>query len=181
MFTRAGETWTQQGERIRPEADGTGGVSVALSGDASTALIGDPEENDARVYIRSGETWIEQAEITAGVTGINSEFGRAVALSADGSTALVGAPDDGKVGPVYNRPGSAWVFTRSGGTWTQQPSKLTGPHGALGGAVAVSGDGDEVLMGAAGTPKGGAVAVSERSGRHVDQTQDAEGPERLWR
>ena len=43
-----------------------------------------------------------------------------MALSADGNTALIGGPgDNGWVG-------AAWVFTRSGSTWTQQGSKLTG-------------------------------------------------------
>ena len=52
--------------------------------------------------------------------------GGSVALSADGNTALIGGPcDDGCVG-------AAWVFTRSGSTWTQQ-AKLVGT-GAVGGA-----------------------------------------------
>ena len=47
-------------------------------------------------------------------------FGYSVALSADGNTALIGGPDDN------GRIGAAWVFTRSGSTWTQQGEKLTG-------------------------------------------------------
>ena len=152
MFTRAGESWTQQGERIRPTFNGTGGVSVALSGDGSTALIGDPKGSEVVVYVASGETWTEQAKLATGEVSPNSLFGSAVALSADGETALVGAPDDGKVGQVYNHPGAALLFTRSGATWTQQGFKLTGPHGALGEAVAISGDGDEALMEPAGRP-----------------------------
>ena len=44
-----------------------------------------------------------------------------MALSADGNTALIGGFGDG--GSVK---GAAWVFTRSGTTWTQQGAKLTG-------------------------------------------------------
>ena len=43
-----------------------------------------------------------------------------MALSADGNTALIGGPTDS------SNVGAAWVFTRTGGTWTQQGSKLTG-------------------------------------------------------
>jgi hypothetical protein len=40
-------------------------------------------------------------------------FGASVALSADGNTAIVGN-------------GGAWVFTCSGGVWTQQGQTLVG-------------------------------------------------------
>ena len=43
-----------------------------------------------------------------------------MALSADGNTALIGGPGDNSY------VGAAWVFTRSGSTWTQQGAKLTG-------------------------------------------------------
>jgi hypothetical protein len=43
-----------------------------------------------------------------------------VALSSDGNTALVGGANDN------NGAGAAWVFTRSGGVWSQQGSKLVG-------------------------------------------------------
>ena len=52
-------------------------------------------------------------------------FGYDVALSADGNTALIGGPSDN------SDRGAAWVFTRSGATWTQQGGKLTG-SGATG-------------------------------------------------
>ena len=42
-----------------------------------------------------------------------------VALSADGNTALIGGFGDNE------GAGAAWVFTRSGATWTQQGEKLT--------------------------------------------------------
>ena len=68
-----------------------------------------------------------------------------VALSADGDTALVGGPYDDL------RTGAAWVFTGSGGAWTQQGSKLVGA-GAVGNAaqgvsVALSADGNTAIVG----------------------------------
>ena len=51
-------------------------------------------------------------------------FGYSVALSAtEGNYALIGAPGDD------NDVGAAWVFTRSGSTWTQQGAKLTAKSG----------------------------------------------------
>src|SRR5262245_22849771 len=43
--------------------------------------------------------------------------GSSVSVSADGNTALVGGDNDN------NAAGAVWVFTRSGGVWTQQGSK----------------------------------------------------------
>jgi hypothetical protein len=80
----------------------------------------------------------------SGITGA-AAFGFEVALSADGNTALVGAPLDN------NAAGGAWVFTRSGATWTQQGSKLLGTarvgDGFLGWSVALSADGNTALVG----------------------------------
>ena len=50
----------------------------------------------------------------------NGGFGDSVGLSSDGNTALVGGPLDN------SEVGAAWVFTRSGSTWTQRGEKLTG-------------------------------------------------------
>ena len=55
----------------------------------------------------------------AGTDAVGAAFqGGSVALSADGSTASVGGPSDN---PAPNGAmGAAWVYTRSGGIWTQQ-------------------------------------------------------------
>ena len=64
-----------------------------------------------------------------------SQQGRSVALSADGNTAIVGGPCDTRIGVAAcengNGMGAAWVYTRSGGVWTQQGNKLLG-SGAIG-------------------------------------------------
>ena len=69
--------------------------------------------------------------------------GTSVALSADGNTAIVG-------GSRRQCIGAAWVFTRSGGVWTQQGGKLVGID-AIGGAeqgssVALSADGNTAIV-----------------------------------
>ena len=54
-----------------------------------------------------------------GIGGVGpSEQGWSVALSGDGKTAIVGGLVDNGLA------GAAWVYTRSGGAWTQQGNKL---------------------------------------------------------
>ena len=80
-----------------------------------------------------------------------SQQGWSVAVSADGNTAIVGGlADTGGIGAV-------WVFTRSGGVWAQQGSKLvgTGAGGAQGESVAVSGRRQHSHRGWAWVPRGG--------------------------
>jgi len=152
VFTRSGSKWTQQG----PKLTGAGeagraefGASVALSADGNTALIGGwfdhGEKGAAWVFTRSGSNWTQQGpKLTAG----NGTFGVSVALSADGNTALIGANNEPSRGRV---PGSAWVFTRSGGVWTQRGAKLSGAgergEGNFGISVALSADGNTALIG----------------------------------
>jgi len=153
VFTRSGSTWTQQGEKLTGTgAAGVGefGISVALSADGTTALIGGPSDDGstgaAWVFTRSGSTWTQQGErlLGTGESG-DSRFGYSVALSADGDTALIGGRGDN------GSTGAAWVFTRSGSTWTQQGGKLTGAaetgEGEFGYSVALSADGDTALIG----------------------------------
>jgi hypothetical protein len=153
VFTRAGTTWSQQGPKLTAnDQNGTGrfGWSVALSADGNTALVGNYFDNAAVgaavVFTRAGTTWSQQGpKLTAsGETGAG-EFGLSVALSADGTTALIGGyRDNGDVG-------AAWVFTRTGASWSQQGARLTagdenGP-GRFGDSVALSADGNTALIG----------------------------------
>ena len=71
-------------------------------------------------------------------------FGRSVALSADGNTALIGGRAD------CGGAGDAWVFTRSGSTWTQQGPRIADPGKStdFGSSVALSADGSLALIGA---------------------------------
>jgi hypothetical protein len=170
VFTRSGSTWTQQGKLTGGGESGSAwfGRGVALSANGDTALIGGfvdhGEVGAAWVFTRSGSTWAQQgSKLTGGEESGAGEFGWSVALSADGGTALIGGHGDG--GDV----GAAWVFTRSGSTWTQQGSKLTGGEesgaGEFGGSVVLSADGDIALIGGLEDGGGaGAVWVFTRSG-----------------
>ena len=115
-----------------------------------------------------GSTWTQQGpKLTATDESGQGSFGSSVALSGDGNTALIGAHDD-------NGVGAAWVFTRSGSTWTQQGPKLTatGQQGRFlrfGFSVALSGDGTTALIGGPDDNTNvGAAWVFTRSGKHLD-------------
>jgi hypothetical protein len=143
------------------------GYSVALSGDGSTALIGGWGDNSyagaAWIFDVSSRTQTQKLTPTD-ETG-SGAFGKAVALSNDGSTALIAGTDQG----------AAWVFTRSGSTWSQQGLKLTPSDanpagGSFGSAVALSQNGNTALIGGAGdTSQDGAAWVFTRSGTNWAQ------------
>jgi hypothetical protein len=149
VFVRVGTTWTQQA-KLTPSggvAEDTFGWSVALS--QNTALVGAPGPvfgafgvvGAAYVFVRSGTSWTQEAELTPSDSAPDDAFGNSVALSDE--TAVVGAPYAGGRGAAY-------VFVRRGATWTQQ-DELVDPAPAVvgdnfGWSVAVSED--TVLVGA---------------------------------
>ncbi|HTY95732.1 MAG TPA: IPT/TIG domain-containing protein, partial [Solirubrobacteraceae bacterium] len=155
VFTRSGETWTQQGSKLTGSGEvglGRFGSSVALSADGNTALIGGWADNTsvgaAWVFTRSGSSWSQQGPKLTGTGEVGAgRFGMGVSLSASGNTALIGGNHDNA------DEGAAWVFTREAETWSQQGSKLT-PTGAgsseasFGTSVALSGEGNTALIGA---------------------------------
>ena len=128
------------------------GFSVALSGDGNTAIVGAPVDNSVAgatwVYTRSGGAWSQQGGKLVGtgaVGAVAAHQGISVALSGDGNTAIVGGDNDN--GYI----GAAWVYTRSGGAWSQSGAKLVGT-GAVGTAhqgfaVTLSGDGSTAMVG----------------------------------
>jgi hypothetical protein len=164
----------QQGEKLF----GSGAVgaaqqggSVAVSADGNTAIVGGLGDNNnagaAWVWIRSGGVWTQQggklvgAGAVGGVLG-QAQQGRSVALSADGNTAIVGGVADN------NGAGAAWVWTRSGGVWTQQGAKLVGSgavgQALLGQSAALSADGNTAIVSGSNDNNGaGAAWVYTRS------------------
>lgn len=158
-FADANGTWAQQGPKLTggqvsscTAGYGGFGTGVALSGDGNTALIGDAGDRscdgNAFVFTRSGATWatppvdIAPSDISLG----GGLFGWSVALTPDGQHALVGGWGDA------SSAGAAWPFVDTGGTWTQDGSKLAAaaPLDQLGYAVALSADSSTALAGANG-------------------------------
>jgi hypothetical protein len=158
VWARSGGVWTQQG----PKLVGSGaagnaeqGFSVSLSADGNTAMVGGFGDNGLAgatwVWTRSGGAWTQQGPKLVGsdAVGVSVRQGYSVSLSADGNTAVIGGIGDS------NNTGAAWVWTRSGGVWTQQGPKLVG-SGAVGNpvyqgiSVSLSSDGNKAIVGGAG-------------------------------
>ncbi|MBI5446856.1 MAG: Ig-like domain-containing protein [Deltaproteobacteria bacterium] len=160
IWTRSGGVWTQQG----PKLVGTGAVgsaqqgrSVSISSDGNTAIVGGQGDNSyegaAWIWTRSGGVWTQQGPklVGTGAIGDLPQLGYSVSISSDGNTAIVGGSGDGA---ANSYEGAVWIWTRSGGVWTQQGPKLVGT-GAIGsanqgGSVSISGDGTTALVGGPG-------------------------------
>ncbi|HMD56639.1 MAG TPA: IPT/TIG domain-containing protein [Solirubrobacteraceae bacterium] len=173
----------QQAKLVSGETTGTGrfALSVALSADGATALIGEPRESNeigaAWVFTRSGSTWTEQAKLK-GSEKLGGFFGRNVALSGDGNTALVGEP--GRGGNI----GAAWFFSRSGSSWSSAMVQGGGEEGAgqFGARAALSFEGHTAIIGGftdngGGLSRSGAVWVFTGSGTSWTQRTELHGKE----
>lgn len=131
------------------------GYSVAISDDGNTAIVGahndeDNGNNSGSAYwfrTTDGTNWITNKIIA--YDGTNDDvFGCSVGISADGNTIIVGACwDDDALGAAY------WLHTSDDGTsWTTNKFTPTSTeiHGHFGASVAISDDGNTVII---GTPR----------------------------
>ena len=124
------------------------GHTVAISGDGNTIAVGARGEdsvatgingNDAdnsatfagAVYVfrNTASGWAQEAYVKASNNELGDLFGYSVALSEDGNTLAVGARSERSNATGVNgdqtdnslhNAGAAYVFTRSGSTWTQE-------------------------------------------------------------
>lgn len=180
VYFRTGTSWAQQAKLTA--SDGLGldyfGDSVAINGDsiivgASEDTTGaNTQQGSAYVYTRSGASWTQQAKLVAGDGTPFDYFGFSVSI--DANTAAVGTLQD--LGANFQQ-GSAYIFTRSGTTWTQQ-TKLVAGDGAAGDSFgnAVFVVGDTAMIGAAGDTNGtnarqGSAYLYTRTGTSWAQSQ----------
>lgn len=163
IFVRDGETWLQQQKLVASdrEEDDRYGISVAIDGDY--AVVGSYYENEdangentladsgsAYIYKRDGATWSQQKKIVNADRESGDNFGISVDIS--GNYLVVGAAwedDDVNDQNSVSYSGSAYVFNRSGETWTQQQKIISSDRtffGQFGGDVAI--DMDRIIVGA---------------------------------
>jgi hypothetical protein len=178
VFTRKGSgVWTQGGKLVGDGAVGRAhrGMSVALSADGNTAIVGGWSDNSktgaAWMFSRSRGAWEQQGKKLVGTGAVGSaNQGWSVALSADGNTAILGGPGDNMWDPSVpfglGAAGAAWIFSRSGSGWTQEGEKLVSTRSARQGtSVALSADGNIAIVGAlVGDAAGGGGLVFTRGG-----------------
>ncbi len=139
------------------------GTALAFSGD--TLVIGAPGDvtsssGRAYVFIRIGPTWSEQAKLQASNGDFGDRFGEAVAIYGD--TIVIGARGEASgsnSNPADNSApgrGAAYVFTRTGGVWSQQAYLKPPGSGGVGFGTSVGMHGDTLVVGA---PQDGSGAV----------------------
>lgn len=157
IFKAANGIWPSQptasfNDLGAPNGNGLG-VSVALSGDGTEAIVGTSavSNNAGAAYVFNSENneWpstptaiFDDPDEVAGVW-----FGLSAALSGDGSTALIGAPQ-----ATSSHGGAVYVFTRASGVWAIKPdTTIIDPglsfYDAFGNSVALSADGSVALVG----------------------------------
>ena len=151
VFVRSGTAWTEQAE-LRASDSGSGhrlGNAASISGDTVVVgaeladNIGGLGAGSAYVFVRTGTTWNEQAQLIASDAGGGDAFGSGVAVN--GHTILIGSKKED--GPFNS--GALYVFVREGTTWSEQQKVKAGDANAsdeFGRAVALSGN--TVLVGA---------------------------------
>ncbi len=152
----------------------------------SSNVINGPEDNNAPgtgavlVFTRSGSSWSRQAYLKASTQDRADSLGAWVAISDDGNTVAAGAPDEdslttgintvetghsGRIGTLDDiSVGAAYVFVRSGGTWSQQASFKASNSGIedwFGVRLALSGDGNTLAV-SAPNEDGGAKGINGR-------------------
>lgn len=148
-----GSKWLLDTELIADDAAGSDlfGTSVAISGD--TIVIGAALDDDngassgsVYVYVNDVNGWSEQQKLTASDGGAGDQFGTSVAI--DGDLIVVGARfwEDGSSG---DNAGAAYVFSRSGSTWSEDQILEASDQAAndwFGRSVDI--DGERIVVGA---------------------------------
>ena len=157
VFQRIVGVWSEQAQ-LAPINGGPNPLFNAVAIDGNTIVVGARTDDEllldagaAYVFVGSGSTWNLQTKLVASDGASNDHFGKSVAIRGD--RAVVGAIIQPTVGA-----GAAYVFDRTGSTWTQK-TKLTRAGGASGappefGRV-VDVDDDTIIVGAPGDDAAG--------------------------
>ena len=185
VYAREGGGWVQKAHLIPPDFfdfEFDFGRVLALSADGSTLLVTRPADDCVLqpcrgavfVYERVGDTWGLIQTLTASNPSVEI-FGIAVSLTPDGNTALIGASLTNC--SAGNDCGEAYVFTRNGGSWSEE-ARLTAPDpgaGAFfGDSVGLAADGQTALIGAPridlhpGTGPGAVYAFARSGGSWIE-------------
>ena len=150
IYTRSNGAWTRQAVLTDPTPTygDEFGYHVALSGNGNTAAVtAYSDESNAgsiTIFTRQHGLWSQQGgKLLATEEEGKSRVGLSVDLSQSGNTLISGGPEDAA------SAGAAWVFTRVGGSWSQQ-AKIKPPAGAYcyaGISVALSRSGKKAVIG----------------------------------
>ena len=128
VFVLDGGDWKLQAKLVPKDLGRSDAFGHVVFVRKNTVVVGAPGHTHsgirfagaAYVFARQGETWVEQAKLTAADAAQSDRFGNSVALSRE--TIVVGAPlHDTDRGADT---GAAYIYSPDGGTWRQE-AKLT--------------------------------------------------------
>lgn len=174
IFRRDGTSWVPEGRLTSSDLASGDFFGTSVSLDGNTVVVGADGDDDngsgsGSVYVltRSGTSWRHEARLIASDGDIGERFGSSVAI--DGDTVIVGAHEE-RNSQNGSASGAAYIFTRSGTSWSQQVKLIASDGGSaefFGSSVAL--DGDRAVIGAeahnhSGIIHVGAAYVFSRSG-----------------
>lgn len=180
LLAKSGSNWIISST---VEGSNTPRGHIAISGDNNTMVSGGYliansagyTVGGAMVFVKNGSgVWSQQTTLsptgTKLISASTTNFGalNSIGISSDGNTVAIGAQSDSTGNTLA---GTAYVYTRSGTTWSQQ-TRLFGANTVsdyYGSSVSLSSDGNTLAVGAynqtVGTTTGsGVVRVYTRSG-----------------
>lgn len=162
-------------------ADDNFGAAIALSGSGTVLAVGSPYKSNgvgaAYVFTYNSNTWGSPTYLNVSDSGA-SNFGAALTLDTAGNTLAIGAPYEAA------NAGAAYVFTRSSNTsaWGSQPLRIqasnTDANDDFGSALALSGDGNSLAIGAIGESS---KAVGVSGNADTDNSKDGVGAVYLFK
>ena len=141
VFKRTGTSWMEEAKLLASDgaAGDLFGVSVSISGDyVIVGASGNDATGAAYVFKRTGTSWTQEAKLSASDGASFDYFGGYVSLSGDYAIVTAFADDD-----AGEASGSAYVFKRTGTSWTQEAKLLPSDGGAgdqFGASISISGD-----------------------------------------
>jgi FG-GAP repeat len=168
-----------------PALTGNFGTSISMQNDA--LVVGEPKAvrpsdslqvGAVHIYRRNGNTYILEASIYG--NQVAGQFGRNVAI--DGNSLAIGAPKENDLAPAVTGTGATYIYTFSGGAWTQQARLVADDRVAsdeLGQSVSL--EGDVLLVGsgiadAQAITNSGAAYIFQRTGTTWSQTSKLISP-----
>ena len=174
VFERVNGVWVERAKLVASDRNVLSefGENVKLSG--NTIAIGAPSDQNGigAVYIfqKTGNQWTEQAKVMASDPTPESFFADSIALGQD---LLVSGADLGFV-PAVGSAGAAYVFRRTGKSWTQEAKLIASnpTNGAGFGSGTAIDNKDSVVIGAAAAASSGLVYFFKRvNGAWLEQSQ----------
>lgn len=148
VFELSDAGWIQKQKLIPSDGNDDDNFGRSVAVEANTIVVGShldddagPDSGSAYIFTRSGNLWSQQQKLTASDAALGDRFGFSVSI--DNNTIVVGAYGDN------SEAGAAYVFAKSGPTWTQQ-QKLSASDANAGDrfGYSVSIDYNSVIIGA---------------------------------